>query len=125
MRYLVDTHVLIWWLEKSPRLSPRCYDVINDPYNAIYVSVVSAWEMAIKASKGKLKVPPDLAETLAANRFTILSIELRHALALQELPLHHRDPFDRMLIAQARIEKLTLVTRDSRILKYEVETLEA
>jgi PIN domain nuclease of toxin-antitoxin system len=125
LRYLVDTHVLIWWLEKNPRLSATCYEAIDNPNNAVYASVVSAWEMSIKASRGKLKMPSDLAETLTANRFTILPIEIRHALMLRGLPHLHRDPFDRMLIAQARTENLTLVTRDPRILKYNLQVLEA
>lgn len=127
MRLLLDTHALLWWLESGERLDKKAFDAIAEPGNSVYVSIASAWEIAIKAGLGKLRVQPDLAswfpQELAANRFTVLRIELPHALAVERLPRHHRDPFDRLLIAQATVEGLTIVTGDAQFERYAIQVL--
>ncbi|HEY7062377.1 MAG TPA: type II toxin-antitoxin system VapC family toxin [Chloroflexota bacterium] len=124
MKLLLDTNALLWWLADSERLGPAARRSIADPTNAIYVSAASAWEIAIKIGLGKLNVPANattwLPAALAANRFTSLPIEVEHALAVEQLPPHHKDPFDRLLIAQARIEGLTILTGDHNLEQYEV-----
>ena len=126
MNLLLDTHTFLWAIDNDPRLSQKARDVIIDGYNMVYVSAATAWEISIKKAMGKLKVPQDnyLAE-LSAHRFTALDITTEHALAVESLPQHHKDPFDRMLVAQAQVEKLTLVTRDPRIKAYKVQVIEA
>src|SRR5271170_7525645 len=99
---LLDTHVLLWWLGESSRLPRAARDAIAAS-DAVYVSAASAWEIGIKTSQGKLDFPGDLGQELLRNQFQPLSISIRHAVAAAALPLHHRDPFDRMLIAQARL----------------------
>jgi len=122
MRILLDTHALLWWLEDSPLLAARARSVIARA-SAVYVSAATVWEISIKKAYGKLKAPADLEEQLKANRFEPLPITVAHALAAGSLPLHHHDPFDRMLIAQARAESLALATRDRLIRKYEIRIL--
>lgn len=125
MRLLLDTHVLLWWLADDDKLSATARDAIGDAATQIYVSAASAWELAIKASLGKLTAPDDLTEQLTANSFTPLDISVIHALAVRHLPTHHRDPFDRLLVAQAQAEGLTLVTADKRMKPYDVSLLDA
>ena len=125
MNLLLDTHVLLWCLENNPKLSPKVRDTIADGSNSVFVSAAVVWEMSIKESAGKLRVPENLEEVLEENYFEMLPITIRHALALSDLPAHHKDPFDRMLIAQALVENLTLVTRDTVISQYEVPVLQA
>ena len=124
MNLLLDTSALLWWLGDSERLGPLARSTIADPDNLIYVSAASAWEIAIKVQLGRLAGPPDpatwLPAELAANRFTPLAIGLHHALAVERLPPHHRDPFDRLLIAQAAIERLMLITGDWQLERYAV-----
>lgn len=124
---LLDTHVLLRALSAPERLSEAARAAIMDPRNRVCVSAASAWEIAIKVALGKLQVPPDVAvwlpRELDANRFESLAIDLRHALALERLPLHHTDPFDRMLVAQAMIEALVVVTADKQIEAYKLPTL--
>ncbi len=119
MDLLLDTSALLWWLDKSERLGQRARDAIVDPGNRVYVSVVSAWEIVIKLGVGKLSLPPDVAawlpERLYASRFTPLPVDLHHTLEVERLPGHHNDPFDRLLIAQATLETLTIVTGDPQI----------
>jgi len=122
---LLDTHTLIWALENHPALSGNARDAIIDGHNMVFVSSVSAWEISIKKAMGKLKAPDNLAEEIKLHRFTQLKINFDHAKLAGELPDIHKDPFDRMLTAQAIIEKLTLVTRDSQIAKYDVSLLKA
>lgn len=121
--YLLDTHVLLWLLSDRDKLSPQALGVIDAPSGPLWVSAASIWEMSIKRSLGLLRVPDNLLEMLEANEMDVLNVTAEHGLAVAGLPLHHRDPFDRMLIAQARIEQLTLVTRDQNIPRYDVRTL--
>lgn len=125
MTLLLDTHALLWWLSDDPTLSEAARTVIAAPDAVVTVSAASAWEISIKSSLGKLEVPDDLEDQLARHRFKPLPITVSHALAAGSLPRHHDDPFDRMLVAQARLEGLTLVTRDSRIALYGVPVVAA
>jgi PIN domain nuclease of toxin-antitoxin system len=125
VRLLLDTHPLLWWLADDPRLADPARSEIADPANDVFVSAASAWEIAIKAGIGKLSLPHDLEEQLAASSISPLPILVRHALAVRDLPEHHRDPFDRLLVAQARIEDLTIVTADPCIPRYDVSVLPA
>lgn len=125
MNLLLDTHVLIWALENNSALSESARDAIIDGSNMVFVSSASVWEISIKTAMGKLVVPDNLIEEIAIHRFTQLSINFDHAKLAGELPEIHKDPFDRMLIAQAMTEKLTLITNDSQISNYEVSVLGA
>jgi PIN domain nuclease of toxin-antitoxin system len=125
MTLLLDTHVLLWWLDDPKRLSKEAKQSIQDGSNAVFVSAAVAWEIAIKRSLGKLKTPGDFEAALEANRFRSLPITTVHALAVRSLPEHHRDPFDRIMIAQALQEGFRLVTRDPEIAKYSVPQLMA
>ncbi|GAB3796083.1 type II toxin-antitoxin system VapC family toxin [Humibacter antri] len=123
MRALLDTHVLLWWLADDPRLSARHRDVIADPGNEILVSAVTIAEMAIKASLDKLDAPDDVAGALAEGGFEPLALSVAHAVALRTLPWHHRDPFDRMLVAQASVEHVPLLSSDPHIAEYDIEVV--
>lgn len=123
---LLDTHALIWWqAHDPPMLSARAYDAIADPGNTVFVSAASVWEIAIKRALDKLDVPGDVLEAIEANGFRELPMTAFHAEQAGSLPLHHTDPFDRMLIAQAQAEGLILVTRDANISRYGIRTLTA
>ena len=125
MNLLLDTHVVIWIFANDPRLSGSAITTIADANNQVFVSAATAWEIAIKRALGKLEAPRDYSDGLKRYRFTPLDITTEHALAVEGLPPHHDDPFDRMLIAQANIERLTLVTRDRRMRAYDVRLMEA
>ncbi len=125
MRLLLDTHVLLWWLANDPSLADKAKAAIADPRSAVFVSAASAWEVAIKQALGKLDAPSDLERQLQVNRFEPLSITISHAYSAGTLPRHHDDPFDRMLVAQAMTERLTIVTRDPRLAPYDISTLAA
>ncbi len=125
MNLLLDTHVLIWALEDNPILSAEAHDAIVDGKNMVFVSSVSAWEISIKKAMGKLKAPDNLEEEIELHRFTPLNVNFEHARLAGALPDIHKDPFDRMLIAQAITEKLTLISRDSQFADYGVSLLEA
>ena len=125
MTLLLDTHVLLWWLEDPSKLSKQAKKAIQDGTNRVYVSAAVAWEIAIKRALGKLDAPDDLEEIMNANRFMSLPVTIPHALAVLALPDYHRDPFDRMLIAQALHEGFRLVTRDQEIAKYHVAQIVA
>jgi PIN domain nuclease of toxin-antitoxin system len=125
VRLLLDSHVLLWWLADPPRLHRAAHDAIADASNEIAVSAVTPWELEIKRSAGRLRAPDDLVPRLKASRFQALPITIEHGVAAGRLPLHHRDPFDRMLIAQAQLEGLTIVTRDPRFAPYSVATMPA
>ncbi|MDE2837174.1 MAG: type II toxin-antitoxin system VapC family toxin [Chloroflexota bacterium] len=123
MRFLIDSHTLLWYLSDEPMLGAKAREIIDDPDNDVFVSIASIWELAIKRAKGKLRIPNDLAATCEKDGFTLLSIAPFHAEQAAMLPMHHRDPFDRMLIAQAQAEGLVLVTRDAHIRRYGIRTM--
>jgi len=125
MRLLLDTHALIWALGEPSKLSPGSRRLIEDPSNEIFVSAASLWEIAIKADSGKLQVPDDLERAIFAVGFQPLEIRFPHVRRLRGLPTHHRDPFDRILVAQAMHENLSIATRDGRISSYDVRVVEA
>jgi PIN domain nuclease of toxin-antitoxin system len=120
-RLLVDTHALLWWLADDPSLSPAARDAIADPNNEPLVSAASVWEIAIKRSLGKLAAPDDLPDTIADEGFAWLPISARHAWTVRDLPMHHADPFDRVLVAQAVVEGVPIVTTDARFAEYGVD----
>ena len=126
MRLLLDTHALIWHRRGSDRLSAKAARMIADPDNRVYISIVTLWEMSIKRSLGKLataKSPIEYLEAYQKQGAKLLSVTPEHVMATELLPLHHRDPFDRMLIAQAKLEGLTVVTVDDQFSQYEVPTV--
>ena len=125
MRLLLDTHVLLWWLQDDPTLDCGAREVINDSRSWVAVSAASAWEISIKQAIGKLETRRDLFATLGENNLIELPISVSHALRAGALPRHHGDPFDRILIAQAELEGLTIVTRDPRFAPYGVPLLAA
>jgi PIN domain nuclease of toxin-antitoxin system len=120
---LLDTHALIWW-DSGRGLRPAGERAIRDA-DQVYVSAVSGWEIAIKASLGRLRTTRTVSDAVAESGFEELPVRLRHAQLLADLPWHHRDPFDRMLVAQARAERLTLVTRDRVFRSYGIPLLTA
>ncbi|MGW3834311.1 type II toxin-antitoxin system VapC family toxin [Streptomyces microflavus] len=122
MRLLLDTHVILWWLEDSEELSDQVKDLL-DTEPTVHLSAVSAWEIAIKQSLGKLDGPDDLAERVRDSQFTSLPITAGHGVRAGRLPALHRDPFDRILVAQAQIEGMTVVTRDKWIPQYDVPVM--
>lgn len=124
-RLLLDTHVLLWWLADDGRLGERARQAIAATSNEALVSAASGWEIAIKRGLGKLQAPDNLADHIEAQGFRPLPIAFRHAERVGTLPRLHDDPFDRMLIAQAQIEGLVLVTGDARISRYDISTLAA
>ena len=119
MSYLIDTHIFIWLMENSKKVSPRIKTLLSSPSINVFISIVSIWEIVIKQTKGQLKTPKNIEESIHKAGFKILPIEISHVLGLKELPLHHKDPYDRMLISQAQAESLTLITSDVKIWKYE------
>jgi PIN domain nuclease of toxin-antitoxin system len=124
--YLLDTHVLLWWMEDAPRLHSGVRDLITHPDHDIVVSAASIWEAAIKRAIGKLRFDtPALLQALRRGRVRVLPITAEHALAAGNLPRHHDDPFDRMLIAQAAAEGLSIVTHDRRLQQYGVGIVDA
>lgn len=125
MNLLLDTHVLIWALENNPNLSEIAANSIIDGSNMVFVSAASVWEIGIKRNIGKLETPDNLLEEIKLHRFTPLHINHDHAQLAGKLPDINKDPFDRILIAQAIIEKFTLVTRDQWIAEYDVAILKA
>jgi PIN domain nuclease of toxin-antitoxin system len=118
MNLSLDTHVLLWSLSSPERLSKVARTAIENPGNIVFVSAAAAWEVEIKAALGKLRAPADLANQIAAANFQELPITIAHALALKQLPNLHRDPFDRIMLAQAKAAGLTFVTADPLVLQY-------
>jgi len=127
MRLILDTHVFLWWIVDSPQLSSRVRDVMRNPANELFLSVASAWEIAIKVNLGRLRLPdrPDrfIPGQLMKNVIEPLPVEMGHALYVSRLPAIHRDPFDRIIIAQSILEKMPVVTRDTDIAKYKIKTV--
>jgi PIN domain nuclease of toxin-antitoxin system len=124
VKLLADTHVVVWWLLDSPQLSEEVKQLL-DTEPLAYVSAVTPWELSVKQALGKLDGPADLPERARDCQLRPLPVTAGHGIRAGQLPLHHRDPFDRMLVAQAQTEGLTIVTRDGWIPKYDVETLRA
>ena len=120
--YLLDTNILLWWFYSHPNLGSQAKDLIQNPENSIFVSAASVWEISIKMGKGNFAVPDNFTELLYDEGFTELNITHLHAMHVLELPLHHSDPFDRILISQALAEKLTLVSTDNKFSLYTVKT---
>lgn len=124
MSLLLDTHPFVWFLVDHKRIPDRLLKKLTDPARIVYISAVAVWEATIKTGLGKLSLPlDDLEATIAAAGFAVLPVTAAHALEVRHLPPLHRDPFDRLLVAQARHERLTLVTRDAAIRSYPVDTL--
>jgi PIN domain nuclease of toxin-antitoxin system len=125
VRLLLDTNALFWSLIEPGRLSKQATGAIEDEANDVLVSVVSAWEIGVKRAKGKLDMPTALGPMLSESRFDVLPVTLPHALAVESLPHSHHDPFDRLLVAQAQIENLVLVTSDRQMHRYPIAVLPA
>lgn len=123
MNLLLDTHILLWWLSDDQRLSWVHRAVIVDPSNSVFVSAASVWEISIKRAMGKLTAPQGVADAIGQSELEALPITLEHAEAAGELPDHHRDPFDRMIVAQAVVENLAVATTDANIRRYAVNLL--
>lgn len=127
MKLLLDTHAFIWWDDEFDHLPETLLDALRNPENTVYLSLVSIWEMQIKTQLGKLDfsipLPQKVREQQEKNHIQLLSITEEHIYALQQLPHHHRDPFDRLLVAQAKMNDLVLVTHDTNIHKYDVTIL--
>ncbi len=123
MNVLLDTHILLWWLDDSPMLKDKVCRLISDGNNLVFISAAVIWEIRIKAGLGKLIIPSNFQMILELQDFELLPITHQHVHAIADLPLHHRDPFDRLLVAQAMIEGFTLITHDDEICKYEVSII--
>ena len=120
MRALLDTHAFLWWISDNRRLSERAREIIADGRNELLFSVASGWEISIKSGLGRLDVPEDLEQF---NAFQVLPIHLSHALRTRVLPDLHRDPFDRILVSQAILEEIPLLSADPQISQYPVEVV--
>ena len=123
MRLLLDTHALLWWMSDDARLTSVWRETISDPDNDVLISAVSVAEISIKASLGTLDVPDDLTDALGTSGFDPLPLTWNHAIEVARLPWHHRDPFDRMIIAQARVEGLAVATVGPQFRAYDVALL--
>ncbi len=123
MNLFLDTHVLLWWLDDNPALSKKARNAISNPDNLIVLSSVVIWEIRIKQALGKLEIVPNFYSVIKNQGFELLSITSDHAFAVGDLPMHHRDPFDRMIISQAKFEGLTIVTHDNIFKKYDIPVL--
>ncbi len=126
MKYLLDTHTVLWWNSDAPRLSNNVINIIRSRKNTLFLSLVSVWELQIKINTGKLTLPISLEAFIIKqqkNRINLLNINLQHIYGLASLPLYHRDPFDRLLVAQAIATNLPLITDDSQIVQYPVQVI--
>ena len=127
MRALLDTHTFLWWITDSPELSQSARNAIGDSTNELYLSVASGWEIAIKTKLGRLGIAGDpeklIPEQMALNAIDGLPVQMSHALHVFQLPDLHRDPFDRILIAQCQVEEIPIITRDPAISQYDVEII--
>ncbi len=128
MKLLLDTHIFIWWANQPEKLSQVVLAALEDETNSLLLSVASVWEIQIKIQMGKLKLSLPLSELIAsqqaANELQLLAVELAHVLTLDALPVHHKDPFDRLLIAQSIEEDATLVSADTKFSSYPVKLLQ-
>ncbi len=125
MNLLLDTHVLLWWLDDNPTLLAPAREIIADGRNLAFISAATIWEIVIKKALGKLGLPDEFKEILAREPFERLDVTADHAFQVGRLPPHHRDPFDRMLVAQCQVDGLTLVTRDPTVKRYNIPVLDA
>lgn len=125
MRYLLDTHVVLWWLTEQNKLSVKARKAIANKENDALVSSVVFWEMAIKKTLGRLTLPRNIIEVLTSQGFEMLPLLPEESLGVADLPLIHQDPFDRILVMQAKINDLVLITRDKQLSKYPVDILKA
>jgi PIN domain nuclease of toxin-antitoxin system len=127
VRVLLDTHTFLWWCTGDSRLSPAAQAIIESEHDLVFLSVISVWEIVIKAARDRLVLPEEprayVASRMDKGTLVALPVALRHALYVAELPLVHRDPFDRMLVAQSRVEQLPIVTFDTAIRAYDVEVI--
>lgn len=123
MNLLLDTRVFLWWCDQNSQLKDEVSEAIANPDNTIYISVASAWEIAIKEALGRLKTPGQVEDAVEKNGFSPLGISFAHARTAGALPRHHRDPFDRMLVAQAQADRLVIATHDSLLRPYQVDIL--
>lgn len=124
-RLLLDTQVVVWTLEDSERLGNGLRHLIMDPQNQVWVSTAAVWELAIKATKGHIDLPDRLLESIAQTGFQVLDIKPEHALGVLVLPPIHNDPFDRLMVAQARFERMELVTSDAKVWQYDIDIIQA
>lgn len=124
MNLFLDTHVVLWWLDDDPALVPRAREAISNTSNIVILSAAVIWEIRIKQAIGKLELPPNFYEVMKMQGFEMLPITSEHAYAVGDLPHHHRDPFDRILIAQALLENLIIVTHDAIFRKYPVGVMQ-
>ena len=125
MNLILDTHVLLWWLDDHPSLGELARTNISNGNNLVFISAAVIWEIRIKEALDKLNIPPDFREVLDQQPFETLAITIEHAHEIANLPLIHRDPFDRMLVAQAKVEKFTVVTGDPIFKKYRIPVIKA
>ena len=127
MRVLLDTHAFLWWITDDPKLSLRAGEIIKNMDNEVFVSAASGWELVIKTQLGRLKIsenPIDfIREQIQLNAFQSLAIRMNHALQIFSLPGHHKDPFDRLLVAQAQVEEMSILTADPQIARYDVAVI--
>jgi PIN domain nuclease of toxin-antitoxin system len=127
VKALLDTHTFLWWNMDDEQLSTQVRDIIADGQNEIYFSAASSWEITIKTAKGRLALPEEpaayISKRMKLHNFQPLPIQISHTTHIHRLPLHHDDPFDRLLIAQAQMEDIPILTLDAAIKKYKVETI--
>ena len=127
MKILLDTHAFLWWITDDQKLSSRAREVISEAENELFFSAASGWEISIKVQLGRLKLPEEperfIPEQLRMNFIRSLPIQMRHALFVSTLPNHHRDPFDRMLVAQAQLEEMSILSADLQMSRYQVELI--
>jgi PIN domain nuclease of toxin-antitoxin system len=127
MNLLLDTHTFVWWRDDPEKLSAKAFELISDPDNEVYLSVVSAWELQIKIALNKVELKESLRSSIEeeqqTNGFLLLPVTLPHVLHLEHLPSHHKDPFDRLLISQAAVENMHLVSGDARFTDYSISLL--
>jgi PIN domain nuclease of toxin-antitoxin system len=123
VNYLLDTHILLWWVTDPKQIASKASKIIGDKENSIFISSASLWEMAIKKSLGRLTLPINIVEILQTEGFQMMPIGYEEALGISDLPQIHQDPFDRMLVMQAKLHNCVLITRDKNIMDYPVVTI--